>query len=290
LNNISSHLERVAIVCNITAGKGKSSFILKKVREKVEELKISNNVFTEAWPKNFDGYSSVWLIGGDGTLNYFINQYPILNVPVALFKGGTGNDFAWKLYGNKSVDEYFDIVLQGNTVMSDMAMCNKKYFINGVGIGFDGEVVKTMGKKRILPGHLGYLLTVVQQIFLYKEKDVEIFVDDMWRTERLFMITVANGSRYGGGFLVAPQSRIDDGELDIVFIKEIAPLKRISYLPKVERGKHLQLSLVEVLKKNKIVIKSSSVLTAHLDGELMESAMFDIRITAGKVSFFGEDW
>ena len=290
MNNISSHLERVAIVCNITAGKGKSSFILKKVREKVEELKISNNVFTEAWPKNFDGYSSVWLIGGDGTLNYFINQYPILNVPVALFKGGTGNDFAWKLYGNKSVDEYFDIVLQGNTVMSDMAMCNKKYFINGVGIGFDGEVVKTMGKKRILPGHLGYLLTVVQQIFLYKEKDVEIFVDDMWRTERLFMITVANGSRYGGGFLVAPQSRIDDGELDIVFIKEIAPLKRISYLPKVERGKHLQLSLVEVLKKNKIVIKSSSVLTAHLDGELMESAMFDIRITAGKVSFFGEDW
>ena len=170
-------------------------------------------------------------------------------------------------------------------MVSDMAVCNKKYFINGVGIGFDGEVVKTMGKKRILPGHLGYLLTVVQKIFLYREKNVEIFVDNIWRTERMFMITVANGSRYGGGFLVAPQSRIDDGELDIVLIKEIAPLKRISYLPKVETGKHLQLSLIEVLQKNKIIIKSSSVLTAHLDGELMESDVFDIKIEPAKISF-----
>jgi diacylglycerol kinase (ATP) len=285
LKNTSSILEKIAIVCNITAGKGKSSAVLKKILQKISDLKIPYEVYTDTWPENFKNFTSAWLIGGDGTLNYFINQYPGLDIPLALFKGGSGNDFAWKLYGNKSIDEYFEIVLNGRVVKSDIGICNGRYFINGVGIGFDGEVVKAMGQKKILPGHLGYLVTVLKKIFLYREKEMEITIDDLKRNEKIFMITIANGSRYGGGFLVAPQAIVNDGELDIVIIKQIASLKRLSYLPKVEVGKHLHLSLIEVLKKKKITVKSHFILNAHLDGELMEANKFEIEIIPERFLF-----
>ena len=285
MNNNSSHRVKIAIVCNINAGKGKSSAILEKLQQKVTYLSIPHLIFTSSWPKNFEEFTSVWLIGGDGTLNYFINQYPAVNIPIALFKGGTGNDFAWKLYGNKSIDDYFEIVMKGGGGKADVGICNGRYFINGVGIGFDGEVVKAMGQKRILPGHLGYLMIVLKKIFSYREKETKITMDDAKWSGKIFMINIANGSRYGGGFLVAPQAIINDGELDIIIIKRIASWKRLSYLPKVELGRHLNLSLVEVFKKKKIIVESSFILPAHLDGELMEANKFEIEIIPAKLSF-----
>lgn len=285
LNANSPRQVKIAIVCNITAGNGRSRLILSSLLEKAEHLALPYLVFTESWPGNLEGFTSVWLIGGDGTLNYFINQYPAINIPIAVFKGGSGNDFAWKLYGNKSIDEYFEIVMKGHSSKVDTGICNGRHFINGVGIGFDGEVVRAMGQKKIISGHLGYLLIVLKKIFSYREKEMRIVVDNSDINEKIFMINVANGSRYGGGFLVAPQSIINDGELDIVVIKQIAPLKRLSYLPKVEAGKHLQLSLVDVLKKKKITIQSSFILPAHLDGELMQADKFEIEIIPNSLSF-----
>ena len=276
---------KIAIVCNITAGKGKSSAILKRLQEKADHLAIPYFTFTESWPTSFDGFTFAWLIGGDGTLNHFINQYPDIDIPIALFKGGSGNDFAWKLYGNKSIDEYFEIVMQGNAHKTDIGICNGRYFINGVGIGFDGEVVKAMGRKKILPGHLGYLSIVLKKIFLYREKEMQIVIDNNSRNERIFMINIANGSRYGGGFLIAPQAIVNDGALDIVIIKSIAPWKRFFYLPKVETGKHLNLSIADVFKKNKIKVESAFMLPAHLDGELMEANKFEIEIIPAKILF-----
>jgi len=285
LKNTSSHLQNVAVVCNIAAGRGRSLSVLKKILGKIEDLHISNQVFTDSWPVNFKGFTSIWLIGGDGTLNHFINRYGDSTIPIAVFKGGSGNDFAWKLYGDKSVDEYFEIVLRGSYMNSDLGICNGRYFINGVGIGFDGEVVKAMGRKKILPGHMGYLITVLKKIFSYREKQMEIVMEDGRRNGKIFMVTIANGSRYGGGFLVAPDANINDGCLDIVIINKIAPIKRLSYLPKVEAGKHLRLSLIEVLRKNKISIESSSLLVGHLDGELIEAKKFEVEIVPDKLFF-----
>lgn len=285
MKNTSTHLQNVAVVCNITAGKGRAFAVLKKILDKIETLHISNQVFTDSWPENFQGFTSIWLIGGDGTLNHFINRYGHITIPIALFKGGSGNDFAWKLYGDISVDEYFEIALMGKYVNSDLGSCNGRYFINGVGIGFDGEVVKAMGQKKILPGHMGYFLTVLKKIFSYRERQMEIVLEDGKRNGKIFMVTIANGSRYGGGFLVAPHANLNDGLLDIVIINKIAPLKRLSYLPRVEAGKHLRLSLIEVLRKNKITIESSSSLVGHLDGELMEANKFEVEIIPGNLFF-----
>jgi diacylglycerol kinase (ATP) len=167
----------------------------------------------------------------------------------------------------------------------DAGLCNGIYFINGVGIGFDGEVVRSMRKKRMLPGHLAYLATVLKKIFLYREQEMKINIGNRSIMEKIFMLSIANGSRYGGGFLVAPQSKIDDGLLDIVAIKKITPVKRIFYLPKVEKGKHLHLSFIDVFRSKKISIESNQLMRAHLDGEYFESFQINVEVLPAKFFF-----
>ena len=105
---------------------------------------IEHAVFTTSWPQNWVDITEAWVVGGDGTLNYFINQYPQFALPIALFKGGTGNDFHWLLYGNVSIEEQIELVLTAEPQPTDAGLCNHRLFINGVGIGFDGKVANEL--------------------------------------------------------------------------------------------------------------------------------------------------
>lgn len=278
--------QTIAIVANPTAGKGKALSLCKQLEDQLQERKIPYKLFTHQWPDQFDGFTDVFIVGGDGTLNYFINKYPGIKLPLSIFKGGSGNDFAWKLYGNKTFTEQLQTVLQAKPMPVDGGICNGRYFLNGVGIGFDGEVVKTMGRKRFLSAsHVAYLWTVLTKIAFYREKDLEIEYEGKIRNEQLFMISIANASRYGGGFLVAPQANITDGKLDMVIIKCIHRLTRVFHLPKVEKGKHLHLSFVESGLVRKICIRSKQSIAAHIDGELLEATNFCVEVLPGSFLF-----
>ena len=105
---------------------------------------IEHTVFTTSWPQNWVDITEAWVVGGDGTLNYFINQYPQFELPIALFKGGTGNDFQKLLYGKITIEQQIKKLLGGNVHFVDAGLCNDKLFLNGVGIGFDGAIVKSL--------------------------------------------------------------------------------------------------------------------------------------------------
>ena len=276
----------IAILINPLAGKGKAKKVLSLIENNLTEKQILFKTFSSAWPEELEIFSEVWLIGGDGTLNHFINKYPDIKVPIALFKGGSGNDFAWKLYGNKTVEDYLKGALSGICKRVDSGICNGRYFINGVGIGFDGEVVKAMGLKRFLSaGFLAYLAVVLRKIFYYTEKEITITWNGHSLKERLFMVSVANGSRYGGGFLVAPQASLEDGKLDLVYIKKIPVFRRFFYIRKVSKGEHLSLPIVAYSHVNKISVSAPELVPAHLDGELMEAKDFTIEIIPQRFLF-----
>jgi diacylglycerol kinase (ATP) len=286
LNSPAAGQKIIALVCNPTAGKGKGLLLLNEITFALRSRGFTFTAYSGNWPRHFKEFTEVWIIGGDGTLNFFINRYPEISLPIALFKGGSGNDFAWKLYGSKSTKAYLEMVLKGNITRVDAGLCNGRYFINGVGIGFDGEVVKSMGTRKFFSaGHLAYFAIVLKKIFFYREKKMSFVTGGRGWTEKIFMVSIANGSRYGGGFLVAPDADISDGDLDIILIRPIPVFRRLFYLPKVEKGKHLGLHFVEFLREKNILVSSPVPLAAHLDGELMEADKFKIEILPGKFYF-----
>ena len=94
-----------------------------------------------------------------------------------------------------------------------------------------------------------------------------------------------NGHRAGGGFHIAPQASITDGLLEVTIISPLSILKRLRYLPVIEKGKHLKLPFVRHFKSANLQISSNQDMDAHLDGEYFSTNYIEIETLPGKFFF-----
>lgn len=108
--------------------KGKSENI-------IDVTKIDYKVFFNSINPN----DVIYLVGGDGTINYLANAIDIEKVKneIYLIPSGTGNDFFHDVTEGKEVDK---VLL--NPYLKDLPTVEvngiKKKFINGIGFGIDG--------------------------------------------------------------------------------------------------------------------------------------------------------
>lgn len=277
--------KNIAIVCNPLAGAGRSVSLADALAEKLKEKKIENTTFKDAWPQHFDCFTDVFISGGDGTLNFFINKYPGIKLPLVIFKGGTGNDFHWLLYGNKTMEEQLETILQSDPKPVDIGKCNTKYFINGIGIGFEGEVAKALTGKKKHPGKTSFLLTILKKIFTYQSKNYSIGSAEQTLSGKKLLVDISNGRRAGGGFHIAPQAEADDGLFDIVIVDALNSLQRLRYLPVIEKGKHLHLPFIHYFRLTNINLESDRLIQYHLDGEYYEAQKLEIQIQPAALNF-----
>lgn len=275
----------IALLCNPARENEKALRMTNSIDILLAGMDVRHRVFASAWPDNLDVFTEVWIIGGDGTLNWFINAYPSIQIPLVVFGGGSGNDFWWMMYGDTTIEQQVERVLQGQKQPVDAGSCNGKLFLNGVGIGFDGAIVYDLLGKKKLAGKRSYLLSILKHIVGYREKYCEIETEDEMIRQDCFMISVANGIRYGGGFHVAPRASLYDGLLDIVIIGRISPLKRLKYLPVIEKGAHEELDFVTYRQVSGITIRSDQTLHAHVDGEYLSGNHFKIDLLPGRFTF-----
>ena len=276
----------ISIVCNRLAGGGRSVALAKKIAGELQSRKLSYTLHIEEWPVNFNRFTDVWIIGGDGTLNYFFNRYPGIPLPLVVFNGGTGNDVHSLLYKNKGFEEQLEIALTADPKPVDAGRCNEKYFINGVGIGFEGAVAKSLtGKKKTKPGKAAFMGTILQKVFFYSSKKYKTVSEECKVEDHHLLISVMNGHRAGGGFHIAPSSEIDDGLLDVIMVAKLHPFQRLRWLPVIEKGKHLNLSFIKHFQTKNLIITSGEPMDTHLDGEYYSAKRLEIEMLPGKYLF-----
>ena len=268
--------ETIVLLINPLGNKKRIDKVVSQISALIQ--KTSFETFTGSWPKEINSYKEIWLVGGDGTLNYLLNHYTNINIPIIIFKGGTGNDFATKLYGKITVAEQIENVLQAEVRKVDAAECNGRKFINGVGIGFDGEVLRSMTSIRRLGGHLGYLWIVIRKIFSFKEQSFQVQYGNESISDKFLLVMITNSTTTGGGFMVSPEAKIDDGKLNMVLCKPLPVLKRLKNLPIIEKGKHLTKEFILHKEVATVKIDCEKETLAQIDGELISAKTFDIKI------------
>jgi diacylglycerol kinase (ATP) len=277
--------KHIALVCNPTAENQKALHVADNIAILLRGMDIRHSIFTTYWPTVWDDFTEVWIIGGDGTVNWFINQYPGIQLPLSVFAGGTGNDLHWMLYGDLIPEKQAELILNGEPRKIDAGICNGKLFLNGVGIGFDGAIVKDLLGRKKLAGKSSYLLSILKNIVGYREKPCMLEMPGETISQDCFMISVANARRYGGGFHVAPRASLTDGLLDVSVVGTISPLNRMRYLPVIEKGEHLDLPFIQYRQTGKINISSELLLPAHRDGEYLSDKNFEIEVLPKRFSF-----
>ncbi|RZL06335.1 MAG: hypothetical protein EOO89_24540 [Pedobacter sp.] len=271
-----------------------SSSLEQPVKAIAEEIvtslttkEIAFDIYNEEWPSQFEGYTDIWIVGGDGTLNRFINQYKHATQPLSLFRAGSGNDLHDMLFKDLSVEEQLTRALTEKVVLVDVGLCNEQLFLVGAGIGFDGAIVyDLLGKKR-LAGKASYVPAIIKNLMGYTEKLCEVIVNELLIRQDCFAISVANVKRYAGEYMVAPNASITDGLLDVSIAGKISPLKRIKFLTMLSKGEHLNLPFVNYQQASRVSVHCAIPLHAHLDGEYLKSDWFDIRLAEKKLAFSG---
>jgi diacylglycerol kinase (ATP) len=277
--------KNIAILCNPLAGVGKAVRLAEKITAELGVKEVVFSFFKENWPGDFNSFTDVWIVGGDGTLNYFINHYPDVKLPLVIFEGGTGNDFHWLLYGKKTFNEQMQAALTESPKPIDTGKCNDRYFINGIGIGFEGEVARTLTGKKKLLGKTSFLVTILKKIFTYRSKMYRVKSSEQILSGRKLLVDINNGRRAGGGFHVTPEASANDGLLDVVIANPLTSLQRLRWLPVIEKGKHLGQPFIQHFQTKKITVESDETIQSHLDGEYYSADKFEIEILPGKLLF-----
>lgn len=284
-------MRRILIFHNAFANKGRSRLGLAKINvwlrtEKIQSLVVETRTDFDgnltALQKAFDDFNptEIWVSGGDGTLYLLINSLPdsMWHLPVAVLPTGSGNDFIKNYLPKTSFNDALQAALRGSSTPCDVWQCNNLLFIHGLGIGFDGQVVESMIKRKtLLKGFLGYYYHVIGQLLRYREKEFVLEAKGSKTTFNCFMITVGNSTTFGGGFKITPKAKINDRLLDVCAISEVSVLQRPLYLKKVEHGNHLHLPMVNYFTADEITINTPQIVAGHIDGELFYGNSFEIK-------------
>jgi YegS/Rv2252/BmrU family lipid kinase len=288
--------KRRAILVVVNPGAGKSDYQpkLDRVYHALKHHKYTFSTFftektapegkLEAVFKGNPAINEIWVIGGDGTLNYVVNELKDRHFPISIVSGGTGNDSVKSLHGVVDFKQQVDIALNGRIKDFDLGICNDHYFVNGVGIGFDGKVVEKMVQKGYKTGsHLSYLYTVLQLLAGYQEKTIEFSIDNLSFHKKIFLMTISNGTTFGGGFILNPSAVPDDGMLDVCIFNKISVPKRFFALPKLRTGSHTSVKETEFHRASEILVSAHDQVVAHMDGEFIGHPPFRISMSDKKM-------
>jgi YegS/Rv2252/BmrU family lipid kinase len=226
-----------------------------------------------------EDFTHITVIGGDGSLNEVVNALK-KPVPISILPAGTGNDFSKTIRLGKNLEEKFHTALYGDEKIIDLGVCNDRRFINGVGIGFDGQIVEDMAVQSVpfLRGHAKYYYHVLKILSSYRTRSYRFYIDGKACQETLILMTIGNGTTFGGGFKLMPQARVDDGKLAICTIGDISPLRRFLNVSKLSSGSHGKLKEVALFEAEHIKVEENTALLAHMDGERLGSPPFEISI------------
>ena len=132
---------------------------------------------------------------------------------------------------------------------------------------------------------MGYLWIVLRKIFSFKEKYYQTECNNDNLSARYLLVMITNSSSTGGGFIVSPEAKIDDGKLNVVLCKPMNVFKRLKNLPVIEKGKHLYKDFIVHRIINNIKIECEKETLAQIDGELFSAKTFDIKILPNQYLF-----
>jgi YegS/Rv2252/BmrU family lipid kinase len=232
-----------------------------------------------------DGYKLIVAAGGDGTLNEVIDgvmrettrrSLAFDDVPVVgLIPVGRGNDFAYIAKTPRSVQQACAAVMEQAWIPTDCAVVKGgkypegRYFVNGVGLGFEPTVNFVASDFKHLSGMPSYLAAFVKVLVNYPGPVKVTMHSDQGDVEvSTQQISVCNGRRMGSTFIMAPDAIIDDGLLDVCYAnREIQGHEILWFALKFFKGDQVKSPRLTTIRTRTISIVGDADLPVHADGE-----------------------
>jgi diacylglycerol kinase (ATP) len=284
------------LIFNPTAGKGSAGKKLPQVQSLLAATGFEYDLVLTEGPGHaqtlaqqaaVSGRKLVVAAGGDGTVNETINGLMRSNgngngrPALGVLPVGRGNDFAYGMGIPHAVEDACAALMKANKRLIDVGHVaggdypDGRYFGNGVGLGFDTVVGFEAAKIKWLHGGASYLVAVIRTIFLYaKAPTYEIIIDDDVFQQPYLMISVMNGQRMGGSFMMAPDGHPGDGKFDLCLAGDVKQIRILPLAATFISGKQGGDRDIRMVRAQRISIRAigNGGIPAHADGETLCTA------------------
>jgi len=232
------------IVINPTSGRGKGKgygeqALAEFAKHAIEIIDLSAESFVAAAKnakeavekKLIDG---LVVVGGDGMFHLGVNAVVKSNIPVGLIAAGTGNDSARALGLpiHNVVEGVAALVAKiGKTRKVDLIESKSNdrtfYSFGAVSAGFDALCNARANKWKWITGPIKYRFAMYRELAAFKPIPYRAVVDGVERVFEAILCTVSNSPSYGGGLLITPEAKVDDGKLDLFILNAISRIELI---------------------------------------------------------------
>ena len=217
--------------------------------------------------------------GGDGTLREIIaGAAGNPSVIVGSVAAGSGNDFSRSFQSFRSGEEIKRFLRDPKAKPQDLGELKEGTrfkFVSSSGIGFDAEVSffvnESLAKvwlNRFHAGKLVYLLYVIKTLIKFERFDLEVehdgktlYFQDVW------LATVSNQPYFGGGMAISPDSKTDDGLLELTVVHGISRKKLLYVFRTVFKGTHMRFREVAHMSGKEFGLVTDRVVYRHVDGD-----------------------
>jgi diacylglycerol kinase (ATP) len=280
---------RLFLVANPVAGSGAALAALSRVHAALDAAGAEYRVALTAERGHAsrlaaralaEGWDAVVAVGGDGTVHEVANG--VLDAGTGAFgviPVGTGNDFAYAAGIPRGVEAAVGRLLRGDVRPVDAGRVNGRWFVNGVGMGLDARVAVEANRVRRLRGVGMYLWALARVLRAFQPPRMRVSVDGAeWLNGRLTLLTVGNGPRQGGGFVMNPGASIDDGVLDLCSCDGMSVPRLLAFLPRTLRGTHLGRPGVHSGRGLRVEVASEDPVAIHADGEIVAESAHEASI------------
>lgn len=226
---------------------------------------------------------AVLVLGGDGTVQHQLADLMRTQLPLLVVPAGSANDFARALGVRtraQALSAWQRFVRGGGNVrLIDLGVmefpgpAKPAYFSCALGAGVDADAARQANSlPRCLRGNGGYFLAAISALLRFQAQRITLTATkpngmQVRISEPGILAVAANAPWYGHGMRIAPQAELDDGCLEVCFVRQVGKLRLLRLFPKVYRGHHVGLPEVEHFRAERVRIESERPLNLHADGE-----------------------
>jgi YegS/Rv2252/BmrU family lipid kinase len=281
----------LALIVNQSAGDGRARRELPDVMRALRALGMDHHVERTrslehagelALAAHAAGETAV-AFGGDGLVGAIASALKHTGGVLGVLPGGRGNDFARVLGIPLSPVAACEVLMHGRVRELDLGEVDGRAFVGIASCGFDSVANRIANETRLVRGNLVYTYGGLRALIGWKPARFALVLDGHARELDGMTVAIANAAAYGGGMMLAPEARLDDGLLDVVMIGETSRVQFLRGLRRVFKGTHVELPGVEIVRAREVRVEAERPFTVYADGDPVCALPFRARCLPGAI-------
>ena len=278
---------KYVFIINSIAGRGKYKKLLPKIENACKKRKlnyeiryITNELTGAKIAEEYKGEENyIYVVGGDGTITKTLEGLVGTKNKLGIIPAGSGNDTYRTI---KRLPKGENLV--------DLAKINNTYFINVACLGIDAEVANNLDilKKTKIPTSQLYNASIIYTFAKFRFKKMKLKTKIKNIESEYTILSICNGGFYGGGFNIAPKSKLTDGLLDVYYGEKMSKLSMIPLILKLKKGKHEGKRRIHKFRTDHIELELNEYVTFNVDGEKLTDKKFVIDVIQNSLRIYND--